>query len=97
MTLHDVTSEKLASFFDAQKGEKPSMFLASVVIKRHFGGHTESQESSSLPVAKHFLGLSLAKRRLMFSLWLHHFTTLSTLWKEVGIIEKEGGLPLFDT
>ena len=44
--------------FDAQKGEKPSMFLASDVIKRHFGAHTESQESSSLPVAKHFLGLS---------------------------------------
>ena len=47
--------------FDAQKGEKPSMFLASDVIKRHFGVHTESQESSLLPVAKHFLGLCLAK------------------------------------
>ena len=34
------------------------MFLASDVIKRHFGAHTESQESSSLPVAKHFLRLS---------------------------------------
>ena len=40
------------------------MFLASDVIKRHFGAHTESQESSSLPVAKYFLGLCLAKRRL---------------------------------
>ena len=49
--------------FDAQKGEKPSMFLASDVIKRHFGAHTESQESSSLPVAKHFISLCLAKRR----------------------------------
>ena len=47
--------------FDAQKGEKPSMFLASDVIKRHFGAHTESQESSSLPVAKHFLTLCLTK------------------------------------
>ena len=26
--------------FEAQKGEKPSMFLASDVIKRHFGAHT---------------------------------------------------------
>ena len=42
------------------------MFLASDVIKRHFGAHTESQESYSLPVAKHFLGLCLAKRRLYF-------------------------------
>ena len=40
------------------------MFLASDVIKRHFGAHTESQESSLFPVAKHFLGLCLAKRRL---------------------------------
>ena len=65
MTLYDVSSEKLASFLDAQKGEKPSMFLASDVIKRHFGAYTESQESSSLPVAKHFLGLCLAKRHLL--------------------------------
>ena len=42
--------------FNAQRGEKPSMFLASDVIKRHFGAHTESKESSSLPVAKHFPG-----------------------------------------
>ena len=42
------------------------MFLASDAIKRHFGAHTESQESSSLPVAKHFLGLCLTKRCLMF-------------------------------
>ena len=47
--------------FDAQEGEKPSMFLASDAIKRHFGVHTESQESSSLPVAKHFLGLCFAR------------------------------------
>ena len=33
----------------------------------------------------------------MFSLWLLHFLTLSTLWKEIGIVEKEGGFPLFDT
>ena len=44
--------------------QKPSMFLASDVIKRHFGVHTESQESASLRVAKHFLGLCLARRRL---------------------------------
>ena len=25
------------------------------------------------------------------------FLTLSTLWKEVEIVEKEGGLPVFDT
>ena len=70
MTIHDITSKKLASFFDAPKEEKPSMFLASDVIKSHFGAHTESQESSSLPVAKHFLGLCLAKRRLMFDLFI---------------------------
>ena len=40
------------------------MFLASDVIKRHFGAHTESQESTSLPEAKHFLGLCLARWRL---------------------------------
>ena len=39
------------------------MFLASDVIKRHFGTHAESQESSSLSIAKHFLCLSLAKIR----------------------------------
>ena len=33
----------------------------------------------------------------MFSLCLHHFLTLSTLWTEMGIVEKEGGLPVFDT
>ena len=44
-----------------QNGEKPRMFLASDVIKCHFGVHTESQESSWLPVAKHFLRLCLAK------------------------------------
>ena len=37
------------------------MFLASDVIKCHFGAHTESQESSSSPLAKHFLCLCLAK------------------------------------
>ena len=41
------------------------MFLASDVIKCHFGAHTESQESSSLPVAKHFLRLCLTKIRLI--------------------------------
>ena len=63
MTLYDIRSQE--RLFDAQKGEKPSMFLASAVIKRHFDAHTESQESSSLPVAKHFLGLYFAKRRLL--------------------------------
>ena len=33
----------------------------------------------------------------MFPLWLHRFLTLSTLRKEMGIVEKEGGLPGFDT
>ena len=33
----------------------------------------------------------------MFSLSLHHFLTLSTLWKEMGMVEKEGGLSVFDT
>ena len=48
------------------------MFLASDVIKRHFGAHTENQENSLLPVAKHFIGLCLAKRRLKQELffWL---------------------------
>ena len=46
------------------------MFLASDVIKRHFGAHTESQESSSISVAKLFLGLCLAKRRLWLGLGL---------------------------
>ena len=32
----------------------------------------------------------------MFSLWIHHFLTVSTLWKEMGIIEKDGGSPVFD-
>ena len=31
------------------------------------------------------------------SLWMHHFLTLSTLWKEMGISEKEGGLAVFNT
>ena len=64
MPLYDVRSQEHAWLFDAQKGEKPSMFLASDVIKRHFGAHAESQESSSLPGAKKVLGLSLAKRCL---------------------------------
>ena len=37
----------------------------------------------------------------MVSLWfpfgLHHFLTLSTLWKEMEIAEKEVGLPDLDT
>ena len=33
----------------------------------------------------------------MFSLWLHHFLKLSTLWKEMEIVEKEGSLPVYDT
>ena len=40
------------------------MFLASDIIKRHFGAHTKSEESSSLPVAKHFLRSCHAKIRL---------------------------------
>ena len=44
------------------------MFLASDVINHHFGAHTESQESYSLPVAKHFLHFCLAKIRIMFAL-----------------------------
>ena len=34
---------------------------------------------------------------LMLSLSIHHFLTLSTLWKEMEIVEKEGGLPVFDS
>ena len=60
-----IASWKRVLLFDAQKGEKPSMFLASDITKCHFGAHTESQESSLLPVAKHFLRLSLAKIRHM--------------------------------
>ena len=37
-----------------------------------------------------FCGLSC------FPFRLPHFLTLSTLWKETGIVEKEGGLPGFD-
>ena len=33
---------------------------------------------------------------LMFPLWLHHFLTLSTLWKEMEIVKK-GDLLVFDT
>ena len=64
MTLYDIRSQEHAWLLSFLSVEKPSMFLASDVIKSHFGAHTESQESSLLPVAKHFLGLSLAKRRL---------------------------------
>ena len=32
----------------------------------------------------------------VFPFWLHHFLTLSTLWKEMGIVEKEGNLLVFD-
>ena len=64
MTLYDVRSQEHAWLLSFPSVEKPSMFLASDVIKRHFGAHTESQESSSLPVTKKELGLCLAKRRL---------------------------------
>ena len=64
MTLYDVRSQEHAWLFDAQKGEKPSMFLASDVINRHFGARAQSQESSSLPVVKKVLGLCLTKRCL---------------------------------
>ena len=63
MTLYDIRSQEHARLFD-MLGEQPSMFLASDVIKRHFGAHTESQESSSLPVAEKVLGLCLTKRLL---------------------------------
>ena len=33
----------------------------------------------------------------MFSLWLYYLQTLSTIWKEMGIKEKEWGFPVFDT
>ena len=33
----------------------------------------------------------------MFSLWLHLFLTLSMLSKEMGRVEKEDDLPVFDT
>ena len=47
--------------FTPQKGKKRRMFLASDVIKRHSGAHTESEESTSLPEAKYFLRLCLAR------------------------------------
>ena len=64
ITLYDIRNQEHAWLLSFLSVEKSSMFLASDVTKRHFGAHTESQESSLLPVAKHFLGLSLAKRRL---------------------------------
>ena len=64
MTLYDIRSQDHAWLPSFLSVEKSSMFLASDVTRHHFGAHTESQESSSLPVAKHFLGLCLAKRRL---------------------------------
>ena len=33
----------------------------------------------------------------MFSLWLYQFLPLSTLWKEMGTVEKEGSLAFLDT
>ena len=36
------------------------------------------------------------KLSLMVSLWLHHFLTLSKLWKKKRIAEEEGGSPVFD-
>ena len=33
----------------------------------------------------------------LYSVVSHHFLTLSTLWKEMGIVEKEEGLPFFDS
>ena len=32
----------------------------------------------------------------MFPVWLQHFLTLSTLQKEMGTVEKEGGLTVLD-
>ena len=32
-----------------------------------------------------------------FPKWLHHFLTLSTARKAIGIAEKEGSLPVYDT
>ena len=55
--------------FTLQKGEKRRMFLASDVIKRHSGAHTESEESTSLPDAKYFLRLCLARWRYKL-LWV---------------------------
>ena len=35
---------------------------------------------------------------LMVSLWMHHFfLTLLTLWKEMEMVKKDGGLFVFDT
>ena len=64
MTLYDVRSQEHAWLLSFLSVEKPNMFLASDVIKRHFGVHTESQETFSFPVTKKVRGLCLAKRRL---------------------------------
>ena len=48
MTPYDIRSQEHAWLLSFLGVEKPSMFLAPDVIKRHFGVHTESQESSSL-------------------------------------------------
>ena len=64
ITLYDIRSQEHAWLLSFLSVEKPSMFLVSEVIKCHFGAYTESQESSSIPVAKKVLGLCLAKRRL---------------------------------
>ena len=83
MTLYGVRSQEHAWILSFLSVEKPSLFLASDVIKRHFGAHTESQESSSLPVAKKVLGLCLAKRRLYFTKII--LTTLCISWLMPGI------------
>ena len=64
------------------------MFLASHVIKRHFGVHTESEESSSFPVTKHFLRLCLAKIRLKFADYRTPISTEETCNSEVRIIDE---------
>ena len=39
-----------------------------------------------------FCGLSC----FPFGYPVHHFLKLSTVWKEIGVVEKEKGLPVFD-
>ena len=80
MTLYDIRSQEHAWLLSFLSVKKPSTFLASDVIKRHFGAHTESQESSSLPVAKKVRGLSLTKRRLKSSIIVKVDRSLVQSW-----------------
>ena len=89
MTLYDVRSQEHAWLLSFLSVEKPSMFLAYNVIKRHFGARTQSQESSKLSVAKKVLGLCLAKRRLMSLCSLFIFYHFQVYGRKLKAFEKK--------